>query len=1604
MNTPALDPISTSESVTSTYRRYLGSLLPLRDERLRDQIDSALARSGVVSRGPLLEATPPFRHGATLQNLVDEQVLHPTFPRLFSKALPADRPLYLHQEQAIRKAARGRNLVIATGTGSGKTESFLVPILDRLVSQAADGQLGPGVRALLLYPMNALANDQLKRLRQLLAQAPDITFGRYTGDTLADTKAAVEAFRDHHGKDPLPNELVSREQMQERPPHLLLTNYAMLEYLLLRPQDMTLFEGAHAGHWSHVVVDEAHVYDGIKGSEIALLLRRLAQRVAPGAAYQAFASSATVGDDATRVAAFGRALFDAPFEYEPSDPSRQDVVRAARVEVSESGTWGPLSIADYERLADSDDPQALMDETALGPLEDEQQMRLLEQRLARGPQELSDLGATLFPGLDPVDASRAVATLVKVAHRVSRPAGGPVLSARYHLFASGLEGAFACFGPDGPHLEVSRHEQCPTCDHPMFELAACKRCGQLHLAGQKRHEGGIEYFRPQARSTGQTHWLLLGDMSGGFDEDDDAHVTDSVDSTGLADTFCAACGRFCGEEARSCPSCAGGNTLRKVLRQDGPSDLNRCWSCGGRSPRQIRRFSSGADATAAVLASALYEHVPTDPRVALPGDGRRLLMFSDSRQQAAFAAPYLQNTYSALLQRRLIAAGLERHRGERLNSQDVVHVVRGQASNAGVFDDGVSSFESRVKVATWLHREMLEGDERQSLEGTGLVSVTLARPAGPAPAPLTQLGLADEEAWTLLEELVKTVRVQGAVVPADDNVDLTDELLEPRNRAVYVRGQGSDSKRGVLSWVPSSASATNRRVDYLTRVLMSLDRPTDDVVALLTSIWDGFLVHRLGPGWLEAHTDPKRGFVWRVDSRKIQWTWVSEGDRMFRCSSCRRRTRGSVRGVCPTNRCPGALEPMQMAPDPRDHYETLYRTMAITPLTAEEHTAQLTSDVASKLQEQFLEGAVNVLSCSTTFELGVDVGELQSVLLRNVPPSTANYVQRAGRAGRRTDSAALVLTFAQMRSHDQAMYARPTAMIRGTVRAPVVVDNNERVDQRHAHSVALSAFFRHQADAAGREYRTVEEFFSTSSGPSAAEALAEYLSPPPESLTQALNRVLPGDVAAAIGIDDHRWTVHLFDLLLSAGDEYRSDLDFFTERLQEDVAAQKFSAAQSVQRVLRTLNSQPLIAYLARRNILPKYGFPVDTVELRVSGDVDRQAATLDLSRDLTVAINEYAPGASIVARGRVIRSAGVYRFPKRDLVARHYALCRKCDHLEVSNAQLDGACPACGDDRTGARSTLVRPEFGFVADRTIRKVGGSRPENRWLSRLHLLDKGETASSGSADTALGAVTWELCVRATLCALNEGVNHSRYAICDWCGFGVPGYQFSNARKKAHTRPLTGKDCTGPLRLHALAHDYQTDALFLVVPGVSSVEQARSLLYGLLAGATDALEIARDDLDGTILPGGDYTLAMFDAVPAGAGLVRRIAESLDDVVEHMRARVAACDCGEETSCHRCLRVYRNQVFHDELRRSDVLGLLGSPRIPADSEDVPDGYMLLAGAHELREGDEAYLVGSLGPISGTIVLEADGAELLEVGVQSDGEVVWAPPQSWGVVAVRR
>ena len=297
------NPVKTAEEVKKQFIGYISTTFEFKDQGLQEQLVKEL--NDYVSNGPFVEIKDSFKYGKSLNQLINDGLISPLFrdleinkPVSYKRKLPLDRPLYLHQETAIKKIINGNNVVISTGTGSGKTNCFIIPVINELLKEIKQGTLTDGVRAMFIYPMNALANDQVSGLRELLMKFPQIRFGVYNGGTENNEADAIRLYLDMFKnaeyaelRDPLINEVLSRDEMKKRPPHILFTNYAMLEHLLLRPGDDVIFSNSK---FKYVVLDEGHVYAGATGIETSFLMRRLVARVESKPNF--IITSATLGD------------------------------------------------------------------------------------------------------------------------------------------------------------------------------------------------------------------------------------------------------------------------------------------------------------------------------------------------------------------------------------------------------------------------------------------------------------------------------------------------------------------------------------------------------------------------------------------------------------------------------------------------------------------------------------------------------------------------------------------------------------------------------------------------------------------------------------------------------------------------------------------------------------------------------------------------------------------------------------------------------------------------------------------------------------------------------------------------------------------------------------------------------------------------------------------------------------------------------------------------------------------------------------------------------------------------------------------------------------
>lgn len=645
----SLDPINLTNNIRDGYLRYLISSLKLKDPLLKNSFYEEIRKFGYTN-GPILEATPPFKEGCKLNYLVKEGLLNSIFEKFIYEALPylKNKNLYLHQEESLRKIINGRNLIISAGTGSGKTECFLIPIYNYLINKFEKGELSPGVNALLLYPMNALANDQLNRLRVLSKiiekNVPElrITFGRYVGDTEEEQSKALETFKVMHpGEEPVKSEILSREEMRNSPPNILITNYAMLEYLLLRPKDSPFFDGEFAKFWKFLVLDEAHVYSGATGIEIAMLIRRLKDRVCNNIAgdLSCIATSATLvkrTKEFNKIADFANKLFGEKFEWDDNDGKKQDVVISSRMNLvfMESPVNYPLELYKDLDILISNKGKELTEEkvidvfkkhkvssNSLGNILDrgkgikhflynllksDSNIFRIKDILDEGPKDLiyvvKQFGNILTQDNNFTKLLSQIISLINVAVW-ARPNDEslPLFPARYHLFVRATEGVFASFYPE-PKIYLNRKKMTED-GFPIFEIATCRRCGQEYIVGNiiddKLHHTTYE-IDTQIKNR---YFILEPKKNYEWFDDEDQEVALPLEGTNLKNEWklCIKCGSIWESNSLEIAECPHGNHSIRYLKEVTPEGdtLNKCFACGLRSEGIVREFVFQKDAPTA---------------------------------------------------------------------------------------------------------------------------------------------------------------------------------------------------------------------------------------------------------------------------------------------------------------------------------------------------------------------------------------------------------------------------------------------------------------------------------------------------------------------------------------------------------------------------------------------------------------------------------------------------------------------------------------------------------------------------------------------------------------------------------------------------------------------------------------------------------------------------------------------------------------------------------------------------------------------------------------------------------------------------------------------
>lgn len=1740
-------PSEAFEHMKESTIQYLETAYKIAHPAIYGERGNLLRQKGVIAQLPFIESTPAF---PSASKLADLEVLYPErvasgLAALMQHGVPVDRfPLYTHQEESLLASVSEKpNLLVATGTGSGKTESFLLPILNDLLHEAptwtpVNSSEHAGVydklqgwqhsrrherrpaamRGLILYPMNALVNDQLSRLRRILArgnspawqkeqwQGNVIHFGMYTGLAVPtghwSNQSKRFGFRDYlnritgdwerlradlrdTGNWPRPDspEMLCRWDMQLAPPDVLVTNYSMLEYMLVRHIESDIFRKTRQWLRGHpdrrftLVLDEAHTYKGALGTEVAHLIRRLKEHLglASGAPqFRAIATTASVPEGADeQLRGFVADLFG-----EPAD--RFTLIRvgdAAHMLPERQRTGSALSafqkfhrefslttpVPAIQQLAHDLGAEPL--DLALPPqvalyhlLKQNNDIHWTRQRTARKATLLDVLADEVWGELGtPDERAQATAGILAAgsyARASALPDTPPLISVRMHAFFRGINGLWACMDPQCPHTPplstgiASRPvgklymDPRPWCDcgARVLEVYTCRHCGLLYL-------GGI----PDAL---ESLWPWADDFSGERRNEDQFRIF----GVEAPDAYARASYR---STRTTLPTHEHGSYARPVYevndaldeREDTrpfPDQCPRCHSYSNTGFQEhgrevIENLKTKGSRTFSVIAEDGFRVQPQATDGVAPNYGRKELLFTDSRQDAAQLAADLRNdhftdTFRQLLYRVLMACpacegekygdvqepsvpghttafsrqpcpacqgtGLSAN-PEALSYNQLQHRVlafqmkRGIDPTHGIFrkkSHGKDFFRelahhnplcsdwSQKAFQAYLRKELSQSREF-ALEPLGLARWQVT---GAQNVDRTFDRLTHEETVLLLQHVIRLLATENILLPPQplEPWAWSDEFMQKYDRCVLYKGWKSlydeELHRRFIPYNMETRRKLGRYIHAIAYALVAQGRLPPEQAGLWIEdiarpLWDTLRsLHILEPAGPKSH----RGdlpFGIRIDAFALH----PGASQVHRCHACRYIMSSALFNVC--LRC-GQETGVILATDvvsyqrraclqalPSSIFDDPY------PLRAVEHTAQIRSKEARNEERWFQDlfhddqmpedYRVDILSVTTTMEMGIDIGSLLSVGMRNIPPTVANYQQRAGRAGRRGSALATVLSFAQFRSHDQYYFDHPPEIVSHPPRVPTLHLTNEVIVRRHVRSLVLQQFMhsiRAQATGQGQHPARLFEAWGT---------VAEYT--------------------------DRFWSTKLRSYL-------GAQKAHVLARCQQIVApvfypeleAWLMALPQEVQLVVNQHGSnESLLGILINASILPKYAFPIDVVSLHIPAnqladeDDEPYAREDGMQRDLRIALAEYAPGAEVV-RGSfpetyIYKSVGVY---DRYNTAPDYhptgvmVECQDCKSITLLPNQEDipDLCAECGSPEVSSLPYLRPP--GFTVDAAVPDAGreryqrGGRERGGYVLPARLM-VGETAfAHGKSQRAFAPDLYVHARRGKLFTCNKGPvsDFPGFLICPDCGRALDPDTAGSHTYPNNIPPFAGKfrgpraGSPCPNTTHftnqvILGHDFYSEVVLLAVrlpeeldaPYATPAGQAVWQSFGHLVtnAAARVLQIDQSELQVGVravyresgrLQGEIY---IYDNVPGGAGYARAIEQNLKEIVE--KAGELAETCSNPAcrgACYHCILDRQNQHYHPLLDRT--LGAAVLRYLLRGEFPIPNQQKVQQGATALAE----------------------------------------------------
>ncbi|KQC10288.1 MAG: hypothetical protein APR54_12120, partial [Candidatus Cloacimonas sp. SDB] len=1213
----------------------------------------------------------------------------------------------------------------------------------------------------------------------------------------------------------------------------------------------------------------------------------------------------------------------------------------------------------------------------------------------------------------------------------------PILPSRYHMFISGSKGIFCrlsniqnikwdllCLN----QKEIDRNSGYP------FELSVCKVCGKPYIIGSIIVDGNKEYYKPIADSYFESI------------DSPEEHISKAIFSFDYIDgsepkIICIKCGVIGNNCSHSDDylvklHCVY-NKLEYINNDDEVLDETvidkidkqlRC-PCGyGKSiDKSVVLFRFNENGATAPIVSTLFKNAPEFKQDDLKqfndeickengnftnyspiiSNGKKILLFSDSRQKAAYYGPYLQVTHNQILFNKFVV-NIIRNLKQPISIEELVDKVANQLCYKADNNMFTSLLQKDLNPLSGFKNERINKitlKQRVYFSIMNLIDRTATAISGIEGLGFGAIyfndfsffdnihidGVTKEQLMSLSHLVLRYIRQRQAFMQNYESgeIRLKDDdiyfdsiydipiLLNPEENS-----RNSNAFRLILK---------NNKMNLLQEIIMKflksqnitsdLTKVNEIIIGITSQLINKVLINNNGNGY---KLDVSKLSIMPVNKNGEFIDHIPGGYRKFKtCKLCGRMSWINLEGLCNFPGCNGELTDDNLSiqtSDEFNHYRYLYSPDSFNDdLRAVEHTAQLNKNESAKeYQKEFKRGRINILSCSTTFEMGIDLGDLSIVFMRNVPPSIANYIQRAGRAGRRVGASPFVVTYCRNLPHDQFYFRNVLQLVSGEVTPPTIILENEKILKRHFNAVILSDFFKQYKEAftpmRGNYIQDLKmkTFFEQNIIESKESIPFKFFKDYwfPKMLNyyfSNLKVIFATDINSTFVEETINQYLEEKEILMNKKyglsyfyNNYRTIVNELDITKKEFIEKEKFDEVISIDKIIQSIKNDQLISFFSSHGNLPSYAFPNNVVPLEILSKSDHKK-TIDLNRNLEIAISEYAPGSDIIANSKIYESTSLYKYKSQYFPEYYYVKCNICSWFEFIQATTDKdkeriyKLTKDHTELTGHNGFIIRkaiiPKWGFA-------VGRNKGNSKWIKRGTKIDRAGYASELLVKDSAFDKSKEIEIKLNnglfniqyangydVCRINEGrkyqdINTNGFRVCLKCGQVISEKDYS----KTHKTPFGG-NCdikNQEINTYSLLSIFDTDLIKISIIDCPSIPFSvksqyfcksfwRTLLYAFIESCSKVLEVDRNDLDGVykLHPNDEFAdIIILDSVSGGAGHIARLfgkgGENPETLFKEILAEVKnVLNCTEcIAACYSCLFHYSNQSVQHSLDRIPVL----------------------------------------------------------------------------------